>query len=77
MPVDQEAEEGFSQTFEEMSNRLMNFQMYTHISIGLMQSGQIGDTFEVLVLLCIMPVTVIIGANAQSNVEGQARIIVG
>lgn len=30
-----------------------------------------------LVLLSTMPLTVIIGANAQSNIEGQARIIIG
>jgi hypothetical protein len=55
----------------------MNFQIYTHMSIGLMQSGQIGDTFEILILLSVMPMNVMITANAQSSVDGQARIIVG
>ena len=51
MPVDSEAIEGFTQAFDEMNNRLLNFQSFTHLSLGFLQKGHIGDTFEVLVLL--------------------------
>ena len=44
MPTEQEAKEGFTKAFDDMFNtqykqKLLNMNIYTHLSIGLLQEG--------------------------------------